>query len=117
MEIAGLVSRIIVPQFEVIGTVYDGQAAVTATLALNPDVLITDIILPVLNGIEVVRRLISLGTRSKALILTAVEDAEYVDEALRAGASGYVFKRKIGVDLSIAITEALAGRIFNPLAG
>jgi DNA-binding NarL/FixJ family response regulator len=111
-ENAALVSHHISSQFEVIGTVYNGQAAVTATLGLKPEVLIVDIILPLLNGFEVIRRLVELEVKSKIIVLTAVEDPEYVSEALAAGANGYVFRRRIATDLPTALEEALVGRIF-----
>ena len=109
---AGLVSHLLCSEFQVVGTVYNGQAAVTATLALKPDVLLIDIILPRLHGLDVIRRLVALGVKSKIIVLTAVEDPEYVDEALKAGASGYVFKRRITSDLLLAVREALADGIF-----
>jgi len=109
---AGLVSHLLCSEFQVVGTVYNGQAAVTATLALKPDVLVIDIILPILHGLDVIRRLATLGVESKIIVLTAVEDPEYVEEALKAGASGYVFKRRIASDLLLALRETLAGGIF-----
>jgi len=109
---AGLVSHLLCSEFQVVGTVYNGQAAVTATLALKPDVLLIDVILPILHGLDAIRRLVNLGVESKIIVLTAVEDPEYVDEALKAGASGYVFKRRITSDLPMAVREALGGVIF-----
>jgi DNA-binding NarL/FixJ family response regulator len=109
---AGIVSHLLCSEFQVVGMVYNGQAAVTATLALKPDVLVIDIILPILHGLDVIRRLATVGVKSKIIVLTAVEDPEYVEEALKAGASGYVFKRRIASDLLLALREALAGGIF-----
>ena len=108
----GLVSSALASHCEMVGTVYDGQAAIAATMGLRPDILLLDVILPVLNGFEVIRRLVALNSTTKMIILTAVEDPEYVTEALETGANGFVFKRKTRLDLALAIREALSGRTF-----
>ena len=74
---------------EVVGEADDGQQAVTLTQALDPDVVIMDIRMPVLDGIKATERLMSTGTRTKVLMLTTYGLDEYVYAALRAGAAGF----------------------------
>jgi DNA-binding NarL/FixJ family response regulator len=107
-----LVSAAIAAECHIVGTVYDGHAAVDATLGLQPDILLTDTILPGLNGLDVILRLVALKCPAKIVILTALEDPENVTETLRAGAAAFVYKRRIKNDLLIAIREVLNGRNF-----
>jgi DNA-binding NarL/FixJ family response regulator len=79
---------------------------------LEPDVLVVDISMPVLNGIEAVRQLRAAGSRAKIVFLTVHQDAAYVHAAVAAGANGYVAKCHLATDLCLALREALAGRSF-----
>ncbi len=99
-------------QFEVVGTVEDGKQAVDAVLALNPDVLVIDISMPVLNGFQAAKQLQTAGCRAKIIFLTIYESRDYVDAAFSAGVSGYVNKARLSTDLIPAIHEAMLGRIF-----
>ena len=107
-----LVSSIIASRFEMIGTVYDGQAAVEMSAGLKPDVLVSDIILPKLNGFEVVRQLTALSPATKIVILTDVDEPDFIVEALQLGASGFVLKRNVQMDLPLAISAVLEGKVF-----
>ena len=107
-----VVARLLESEFEVVKTVRDGQALVDEATRLDPDVLIVDISMPVLNGIEAVQQLHSAGSRAKIVFLTVHEDAHYVRAALAAGGRGYVLKSRLGIDLLPAIKEVLAGQIF-----
>lgn len=98
--------------FEIVGTENNGRDAVVATLRLNPDVLVIDISMPVLNGLQAVRQLRSAKQDTKVVILTVHTDQDFVTAALSAGASGYVTKADVATDLIPAIHEALAGRIY-----
>jgi len=98
--------------FDVVDAVADGSRAVDAVLALDPDVLVTDISMPSLDGLQVAKRLQSAHCRAKIVFLTVHEDQDFVTAALHAGASGYVTKSRLAIDLIPAICEALLGRTF-----
>jgi len=100
------------PTFDVVGAVGDGEALVEAAGNLQPDVIITDISMPKLNGIEAADRLRESGSSSKIVFLTVHADPDFVQAALKTGALAYVSKSRITTDLLIAIEEALKGRIF-----
>ena len=81
------------PGFVVVGEADDGAAAVEAVRTLRPDVVLMDVQLPTMNGLEATRRILALpGDRPRVLILTTFERDEYVFEALRSGASGFLLK-------------------------
>jgi DNA-binding NarL/FixJ family response regulator len=105
-------ARLLEPEFEVVQTVGDGQALLAEAARLEPDVLVLDISMPVLNGIEAARRLRGAGSRAKVVFLTVHQDPDYVRGALAAGALGYVVKSRLVSDLALALREALAGRSF-----
>ena len=100
------------PEFELIGTVADGVALVEAAKRYKPDVIVADVSMPLLNGIEAARRLKESGSSSKVIFLTMHVDVEIASAAFRAGASGYVLKTSATDTLSHAIWEALKGRQF-----
>ena len=101
-----------IPTGEIIGTVTNGQDAVEAVRLFNPDVLVMDIAMPVLDGIAASERICKIDGRPKILFLTIQESAEYVTAAFAAGASGYVTKRRLLNDLAHAIREVTEGRTF-----
>ena len=96
-------------EFELVGTVADGQALVDAAQLLQPDVVVVDISMPVLNGLDAVRRLKELGSSAKVIFLTMHADDRLLAEAFRCGGVGYVLKQSAGEDLIHAIKQALAG--------
>jgi DNA-binding NarL/FixJ family response regulator len=98
--------------FEVVGRVGDGQSLFEAAMSLKPDVLITDISMPVLSGIEAVRNLKESGCTSKVVFLTVHADPVFVRTCLAMGALGYVLKRRMATDLLPAIETVLAGGQF-----
>ena len=104
--------RLLQSEFECAGAVGDGRALLDAAERLKPDVIVADVSMPVLNGIDAVRRLKSVRSRSKIVILSMHADIEIAAEALRAGASAYVLKHSATDALSHAIWEVLAGRTF-----
>ena len=106
------VKRLLEREFEVIASVEDGAALLEAASKLKPDVCVLDISMPVLNGIETATRLRQSGSTAKIVFLTIHEDLDFVQAALKTGASGYVVKRRMVSDPRPAIKEALAGRIF-----
>ena len=98
--------------FEIVGTANNGRDAVVATLRLNPDVLVIDISMPVLNGLQAALQLRSAKQPTKIVVLTMHTDRDFVSAALSAGALGYVTKSDVATDLVPAIHEALAGRTY-----
>jgi DNA-binding NarL/FixJ family response regulator len=111
-EFLAVEAMILEPEFEVITTARDGNAAFEATTRLGPDVLILDLSMPGLNGIETARLLRAAGSRAKIVFLTVHGDSDYVRAGLEAGASGYVVKSRLAADLIPALREAVAGRSF-----
>ncbi len=99
-------------EFQVVGTARDGQAALDAVAELNPDVLILDISMPVLTGIQAALRLKQKKSKVGIVFLTVHEDPDFAREALAAGALGFVVKPRLATDLPVAIKKALAGRTF-----
>ena len=98
--------------FQVIGTVEDGQAAVDAVLRLDPDVVVLDVSMPVLNGFQAAACLRDAKCRTKIVILTIFEDSEYIAAAFSSGASAYVSKRHLTTDLETAIRAVIRGNTF-----
>ncbi len=100
------------PEFEIVGTVEDGRALVAEALKLHPDVIVVDISMPLLNGIEAVRQIKKIDEKSKVIFLTMHPDVVYAASAFDAGASGYVLKNSASRELVTAIKEALQGKIY-----
>ena len=100
------------PHFELVGTVNDGRALLAAAEKLHPEVVVVDISMPMMNGIEATRRLKKSDPTIKIVFLTMHADATYATRALEAGALGYVLKHSALSDLVKAIREALAGRTY-----
>ncbi len=98
------------PEFKLVGTVEDGHALIQAAEKLRPDVILMDISMPHLNGIQAARELQTSLPDCKIIFVTMHADAEYVAAAFRAGASGYVLKRAAASELMTAIREVLQGR-------
>jgi DNA-binding NarL/FixJ family response regulator len=108
------VKGVLCRDFDVVGVVADGQAALDAWTALRPDVVLFDISMPVMNGLEAARRLSASEHPPCIVFLTIHEDPQFVDAARQAGAHAYVFKRNIGCDLVRTIHLALDGRTVFP---
>ena len=105
-------AKFLEPEVRVLKSVGDGGAAVQETTRLDPDVLVLDISMPVLSGIEAARQLRSAGSRAKIVFLTVHDDPDFARAALDAGAMGYVVKDRLASDLMEAIREAMAGHSF-----
>jgi DNA-binding NarL/FixJ family response regulator len=105
-------ASVLAVEFEIVGRVADGTDLLTAAAQLDPDIVVLDISMPGLDGIEVARRLKRNGCRAKLVFLTVHEDPDYVRAGLQAGGTGYVVKARLASDLLPAIREALAGRCF-----
>ena len=100
------------PDFEVVSEASDGLEAVRRAGELNPDLILMDIGLPGLNGIEAARRIRELAPRSRIVFLTQEGSSEVVKEALSSGALGYVHKPRTGNDLLPAVAAVLEGKQF-----
>jgi DNA-binding NarL/FixJ family response regulator len=95
--------------FEVVGIVSDGRELLSAVAELDPDVVVLDVSMPSLNGIEAALHLREAKSRAKVIFLTMHREAMYATLALKAGASGYVLKHAAASELVTAIQEALKG--------
>jgi DNA-binding NarL/FixJ family response regulator len=99
-------------EFDVVGAVADGEALVRAAEELKPDVMVVDVEMPVLNGIEAARRLKSIHPEGKIVFMSIYGTPAIIQEALSTGALGYVLKVSADDDLVEAVREALQGRSF-----
>jgi len=104
--------RLLERDHEVVATAVDGAAALEAVPALRPDVVVLDISMPGLTGIEVARRLKASGSNARIVFLTVHEDPDFAVEAFAVGGSAFVTKSRMTTDLRLAISEALAGHVF-----
>ncbi len=96
----------------IIGEANDGKVTLELVERLHPDILIVDIVMPLLDGLEVTRRTVQCSPQTKVVILSMHDDESYVLEALRAGAKGYVLKGSTSTELISAIQEVLADRYY-----
>lgn len=99
--------KLLEPQFEVVGTVSDGRALVEIAPQLKPDVIVVDVAMPLMNGLEAGLRLKQLMPAVKLIFLTMNEDPDLAIEAIRSGASGYLLKNSAASELIHAIQMAL----------
>jgi DNA-binding NarL/FixJ family response regulator len=100
------------PKLQVVGEASDGLEAVQKAEELQPDLIVLDLGLPTMNGIEAARQIRQLAPKSKILFLSQESSADVVEEALRSGGRGYVLKTRAGVDLLAAVEAVLEGRQF-----
>lgn len=112
-EVRERIADMLKDNFDIVASVGNGQDALLATLTLNPDLLISDICMPLLDGIQLAYQLRISGCKTKIIFLTIHNDADYVQAAFSAGALGYVLKPNVGTDLMPAIQQALEGRQFT----
>lgn len=97
-------------EFEIVATVNNGEDAVAETQRLDPDVLVVDISMPSVDGLQAARQLLGQKIHTRIVFLTVHEDEDFVNAAFAAGASAYVTKPRVTTDLVPAIRDALAGR-------
>jgi DNA-binding NarL/FixJ family response regulator len=107
------VAALLRESFDVVGTVSDGQAALEATLKLKPDLVVLDISMPVMSGIEVAEELTRQGNKAKIVFLTVHEDQDILNTCRAADGLGYVIKVLMDTDLVLAMNEALVGHVFT----
>src|SRR5580692_8602114 len=104
--------RLLVPEFDLIGVVEDGRAMVEAAKALKPDVIVADITMPQLNGIEALEEVKKFNPNIRVIFLTMHRDVAYARRALEAGAVGFVPKHSALNELVLAVRAAAQGRTF-----
>jgi DNA-binding NarL/FixJ family response regulator len=100
------------PMFQVVGTADNGEDLVSEAIRLQPDVIVLDIAMPTLTGIEAAHKLRDARSCSKIVFLTVHAEPEFLDACFAEGALGYVTKWRLRTDLVLAINEALVGRRF-----
>jgi DNA-binding NarL/FixJ family response regulator len=105
-------AKLLSPHYDIVGRVADGRALVEAAAELMPDLIVADISMPQLNGIEAIREMKGAGADARVVLLTMHEDPEYAIEAFNAGALGYVVKHSASSELLSALEEALNGRMY-----
>ena len=106
------VTTFLQPTFEIVGVAHDGVEMVSEAMRLSPDIIIADITMPKMKGIEAARRLRKMGATAAIVFLTVHEDSEFVEACVAAGALGYVLKSRMKTDLIPAINAALSGQCF-----
>jgi len=111
-DVLDYVVRFLDHEFEVVGAVADGQSLLDAAEELEPHIIVLDITMPTLSGMEVARELKKRASKAKIVFLTVHEDRELVSKAFDSGALGFVIKSCLMHDLPIAIKKAHAGDSF-----
>ncbi len=106
------VRSLLEPEFEIVGTVFDGRELVAAAGRHLPDIIVTDVSMPTLNGIDAALQLRGAGVAARVIFLTMHRDVAYARRALEAGAVGFVLKHSCSSELVTAIREALQGRTY-----
>jgi len=104
--------HILEPDFEIVGEVADGRSLVDVALARRPEIIITAISLPLLNGIEAAREIRKINRKVRIIFLTMHADPSYAVAALDAGGSAYILKSAAVAEILVAIREVLSGRVY-----
>lgn len=110
--IAEAFQKLLEPACDVIATVTDGRALLAAARDLRPDVIVLDVAMPLLNGLDAARYIRKMDPTIKLVFVTVSEDPDIAAEAFRAGGSAYLLKRSAGAELLTAIHEVLKGRSY-----
>jgi DNA-binding NarL/FixJ family response regulator len=106
------IQKLLEPEFELVGIVADGRSLVAAAAKLQPDLVVVDISLPLLNGLDASQQLKKNNPNLKIIVLTMHSEPNFVTQAFRVGVSGYVLKQSVGSELVQAIREVIKGRTF-----
>jgi DNA-binding NarL/FixJ family response regulator len=104
--------KLLTTAYDVVGTVTDGQTLVKAAGDLSPEIILVDITMPQLNGLDAIERVKTQQPRIRLIALTQQEDLDTAAEAIRRGASGYVLKSSAPTELFEAIEEVLRGKVY-----
>jgi DNA-binding NarL/FixJ family response regulator len=113
-KVLEIVAGLLAADFDILAAASSGREALDLSLHLDPDLIVLDITMPELDGIQTLRELRRIGSRAKVVLLTLHESDALVTDAIRSGANGFVVKTRIHSDLISAIDHALAGRLFVP---
>lgn len=105
-------NRLLVDHCQMVGTVADGNSLVTAAVELQPDIIIADLSMPGLSGLEAIAQLRARGLTAKIIILTMYSDPRLAKDAIKAGATGFVSKQAAGQELLAAIHAVLSGGVY-----
>jgi len=108
----GALEKLLAPECEIVGTATDGRALVAEAQRLKPDLVVLDIAMPLLNGLDAGRQIKQLRKSTKLVYVTMNEDPDLAAEAFRAGASAYLLKRSAASELLLAIREVMMGRSY-----
>jgi DNA-binding NarL/FixJ family response regulator len=108
----GAFEKLLAPECEIVGTASDGRTLVVEAQRLRPDVVVLDIAMPLLNGLDAGRQIKQLRKDVKLVFVTMNEDSDLAAEAFRAGASAYLLKRSAASELLVAIREVMKGRSY-----
>ena len=106
------IQKLLEPEYELVGIVADGRSLVAAAAKLQPDIVVVDISLPLLNGLDASQQLKKNNPNLKIIVLTMHSEPNFVTQAFRVGVSGYVLKQSVGSELVQAIREVVKGRTF-----
>jgi len=110
--VAELCKKLLEPEFDVVGTVSNGRELVHAAAELKPDVIIVDIAMPVLNGLDASRQVKEMSPAVKIIFLTMTSDADIAAEAFQRGACGYLVKTCASSEMVTAVREVLRGKLY-----
>lgn len=110
--VAAGIRKLIEPECEVVGLVEEGRALLAEAERLRPDIIVMEVLLPLLNGLDAARHLAKVLPESKVVFLTTQASSRHVADAFKAGASGYILKRSSPSELSHAIHAVLKGRYY-----
>jgi DNA-binding NarL/FixJ family response regulator len=110
--VAQALETLLKESFELVGVVHDGRALIDAAEKLRPDVIVTDISMPLLNGLDAIRQIRARRPDTKVVVLTMHQEIQLAEDAFRAGASGYLLKVSPGEELITAIGQVALGRAY-----
>jgi len=111
-EMLTLCKEVLQSEFDVVATVRDGRALLQAAMNFKPDVIIADISMPEISGIEATRRIVTEGLGSRIILLSMHSDRRLVEEGISVGAKGYVFKLTAVKELVPAVYEVIQERFY-----
>jgi DNA-binding NarL/FixJ family response regulator len=111
-EILSVIKEVLQPEFEVVAAVRDGRDLLQAVKNFKPDIIIANINMPEMSGIEATRRIVEEDFEARIILLTMYNDRSMVEEGISAGAKGYVFKLAAGRELVPAVYEVIQGRFY-----
>ncbi len=104
------VAALLRSSFDVVGTAHNGEELIAAAKRLDPDVIVSDIVMPRMNGIEAARTLHEAGSRARFVFLTVHSEDEFVRACMAEGGMGYVVKSRMGTELIPAVNAAFSGQ-------